>query len=159
MHVLIYLCTFFLILLYITSIWWPFENNFKMKWLSSINKAFTIIIITKICQSVCGKKRKSSDVYHYLFLIQYWYRDSQNDSVVIQHVPLHCEANKWQFDFPEQMKCGSILTWMHETFVQTDQTMAMPCECVKHLRNDKFHARFSSIFFPNQSQQYHHMEK
>ncbi len=45
MHVLIYLCTFSLILLYITSIWWPFENHCKMKWLPSINKAFIIIII------------------------------------------------------------------------------------------------------------------
>ncbi len=45
MHVLIYLCTFSLILLYITFIWWPFENHCKMKWLPSINKAFIIIII------------------------------------------------------------------------------------------------------------------
>ncbi len=43
--VLIYLCTFSFILLYITSIWWPFENQCKMKWLPSINKAFIIIII------------------------------------------------------------------------------------------------------------------
>ncbi len=32
-------------MLYITSIWWPFENQSKMKWLPSINKAFIIIII------------------------------------------------------------------------------------------------------------------
>ncbi len=43
---------FSLILLYITSIWWPFENHCKMKWLPSINKVFIIIIIEEILQQM-----------------------------------------------------------------------------------------------------------